>query len=312
MTDISKSATSEHSLDEKRAARSTQQSKLDVVIVGAGFSGMYLLHKFRSAGMNALVLEQGGDVGGTWYWNRYPGARCDIPTIEYSFSFDKELEQNWDWQELMAAQPEILDYANNFADRFDIRSGVEFSTKVTKATFNEDNDRWSVETDHAQTYDCQFFIMATGCLSVPNWPAIKGIDAYEGQTIHTGLWPHEKVDFKNKRVGIIGTGSSAVQSIPVIAETAESLTVFQRTPVYTFPAGNHDLDDEFRAGIKAKYNDIRETQRASLGGMALFGVMGRLQEVGEEKILECSEEKTLATAKGRRFIFTPPLCRCRS
>jgi cyclohexanone monooxygenase len=270
---------------------SPNKKNLDVIVVGAGFSGMYLLHKFRAAGLNCLVLEQGHDVGGTWYWNRYPGARCDIPTIEYSYSFDRELEQSWDWQELMAAQPEILDYANNFADRFEIRSGVQFGTKVSAAVFDEVGERWSVETDQGETLDSQFFIMATGCLSVPNWPTIEGQHDFKGQVIHTALWPHEEVDFRGKRVGIIGTGSSAVQSIPVIAETAEHLTVFQRTPVYTFPAGNHDLDDEFRDNIKAKYDEIRDTQRGSLGGMALFGVMGRLQEVGEDKITECSTEE---------------------
>mgnify|MGYP003966738947 FL=1 len=269
----------------------TSSDNYDVVVVGAGFSGMYLVKKLRGLGLNFVILEQGGDVGGTWYWNRYPGARCDIPTVEYSYSFDKELEQSWDWQELMAAQPEILTYANQVADNYDLRDSMRFNTRVASADFDENEHSWTLVTDTGDEYLARYFIMATGCLSVPNWPDIEGREDYAGRTIHTGLWPHEKVDFTGLRVGIIGTGSSAVQSIPEIAKTAKELKVFQRTPVYTFPAGNHPLDDDFRADIKARYEDIRETQRGSLGGMAMFGVMGRLQEVGTEKIADCSEEE---------------------
>ena len=269
----------------------TSSDNYDVVVVGAGFSGMYLVKKLRDLGLNFVILEQGGDVGGTWYWNRYPGARCDIPTVEYSYSFDKELEQSWDWEELMAAQPEILTYANQVADNYDLRDAMRFNTRVASADFDENENSWTVVTDTGDEYLARYFIMATGCLSVPNWPDIEGREDYAGRTIHTGLWPHEKVDFTGLRVGIIGTGSSAVQSIPEIAATAKQLKVFQRTPVYTFPAGNHALDDDFRADIKARYEDIRETQRGSLGGMAMFGVMGRLQEVGTEKIADCSEEE---------------------
>ena len=275
----------------KKSNPKTSSDNYDVVVVGAGFSGMYLVKKLRDLGLNFVILEQGGDVGGTWYWNRYPGARCDIPTVEYSYSFDKELEQSWDWQELMAAQPEILTYANQVADNYDLRDSMRFNTRVASADFDENEHSWTLVTDTGDEYLARYFIMATGCLSVPNWPDIEGREDYAGRTIHTGLWPHEKVDFTGLRVGIIGTGSSAVQSIPEIAKTAKELKVFQRTPVYTFPAGNHPLDDDFRADIKARYEDIRETQRGSLGGMAMFGVMGRLQEVGTEKIADCSEEE---------------------
>lgn len=275
----------------KKSNPKTSSDNYDVVVVGAGFSGMYLVKKLRDLGLNFVILEQGGDVGGTWYWNRYPGARCDIPTVEYSYSFDKELEQSWDWQELMAAQPEILTYANQVADNYDLRDAMRFNTRVASADFDENENSWTVVTDTGDEYLARYFIMATGCLSVPNWPDIEGREDYAGRTIHTGLWPHEEVDFTGLRVGIIGTGSSAVQSIPEIAKTAKELKVFQRTPVYTFPAGNHPLDDDFRADIKARYEDIRETQRGSLGGMAMFGVMGRLQEVGTEKIADCSEEE---------------------
>ena len=263
--------------------------RVDVVVVGAGFSGMYLIIKLRELGFSFAVLEQGTDVGGTWYWNRYPGARCDIPTIEYSYSFDKELEQSWDWQELMAAQPEILSYANHVADRYDLRKDIEFSTRVKGAQFDESESRWLVEAEDGRNWSSQYLVMATGCLSVPNWPDIQGRDDYAGRVIHTGLWPHEDVDFTGKRVGIIGTGSSAVQSIPEIAQTAEELLVFQRTPVYTFPAGNHELDGDFRQDIKERYDEIREMQRASMAGMALYGVMGRLQDFADVNILDLTD-----------------------
>lgn len=269
-----------------------KETVLDVVVVGAGFSGMYLVIKLRELGLDFTVLEQGADVGGTWYWNRYPGARCDIPTIEYSYSFDKELEQSWNWQELMAAQPEILNYANHVADRYDVRDDIRFNTKVASARYDEEASNWTVVTEAGEVFVCRFFVMATGCLSVPNWPDIPGREDYEGEVIHTGLWPHARdgrVDFSGQRVGIIGTGSSAVQSIPEIAQSAEQLYVFQRTPVYTFPAGNHELDEAFRVDIKGRYEEIRELQRASMAGMALYGVMGRLQDLADVNIKDLSD-----------------------
>ena len=284
---------------------SANTNEFDVVIVGAGFSGMYLVHRCRNLGLSCVVLEQGDDIGGTWYWNRYPGARCDVPTVEYSYSFDPELEQTWDWSELMCTQPEILKYANHVADRFDLRADMRFGRRVSAATFDEARGRWQVTAEAeateagtakagpAEHYDAQHLIMATGCLSVPNWPEIPGRDDFTGTVYHTGLWPHEPVDFTGLRVGIIGTGSSAVQSIPEIARDAEHLHVFQRTPVYTMPAENEPLDDAFRDDIKARYAEIRDTQRTSLAGMALYGVMGRLQEQWEVNILDCSEEDLL-------------------
>ena len=230
------------------------QNEFDVVVVGAGFSGMYLLHKLRQAGLSARVLEAGKDVGGTWYWNRYPGARCDVPSIEYSFSFSSELQQEWQWTEVMAAQPEILDYANHIAERFELRNDIEFSTSVTSAHFEEVEQRWHVKTDSGNEYAARFCIMATGCLSVPNTPQISGADDFAGDVFHTGNWPAEGVDFSKRRVGIIGTGSSAIQSIPVIAEQAEHLTVFQRTPNYTMPAHNRPLSDDFRKQAIKNYD----------------------------------------------------------
>ena len=270
---------------------SKSPERFDVVVVGAGFSGMYLVHRCRSLGLSCVVLEQGSDVGGTWYWNRYPGARCDIPTVEYSFSFDPELEQAWDWSELMGAQPEILEYANHVADRFDLRRDIRFDCRVRAARFDETNQRWTIETETDDLYEAPYFVLATGCLSKPNWPAIAGRESFRGKVLHTALWPHEPVTFHGERVGIIGTGSSAIQSIPEIAKTASHLHVFQRTPNYTMPAENHPLDDDFRREIKANYAALRDTQRHSIAGMARYGVMGRIQEVGSEGILEVDDDE---------------------
>ena len=245
--------------------------ELDSLIVGAGFAGMYALHRLRGQGLRVRVLEAGSDVGGTWYWNRYPGARCDVPSIEYSYSFSEELEQEWDWAEVMAAQPEILRYAGHVADRFDLRRDIQFDTRVSSAHYDEERQRWRVATDAGAVFEARFCIMATGCLSAPNTPPIEGAETYAGPVYHTGRWPHEGVDFTGVRVGIIGTGSSGVQAIPVIAEQARHLTVFQRTPNYTMPARNRNLSDEFRRQAKADYADIRRLQRESLVGIAGYG-----------------------------------------
>jgi cyclohexanone monooxygenase len=238
----------------------------DVVIVGAGFSGLYLLHKMRELGLSARVFEAGGDVGGTWYWNRYPGARCDIESMEYSYSWSEELEQEWDWSERYSAQPEILAYLSHVAERFGLRDDITFSTRVTAAHFDEASERWTVTTDSGETVSARFVVMATGCLSSPNKPEFEGEDDFEGETYLTGLWPHEGVDFTGKTVGVIGTGSSAIQSIPIIAREAASVTVFQRTPNYAIPAHNHPLDPEYRQEIKAGYRAVREEAREGRAG----------------------------------------------
>jgi cyclohexanone monooxygenase len=251
-------------------SRSSVQ-ELDALIVGAGFAGMYALHRLRGQGLRVHAVEAGSDVGGTWYWNRYPGARCDVPSIEYSYSFSKELEQDWDWTEVMAAQPEILEYANHVADRFDLRRDISFDTRVSAVHYDDEGKRWRITTDGGDVFEARFCLMATGCLSTPVTPEIEGADDFAGDVYHTGRWPHEGVDFTGVRVGIIGTGSSGVQSIPVIAEQARHLTVFQRTPNYTMPAGNGPLDDEFRRQAKADYAQIRQTQRESMIGLAGYG-----------------------------------------
>jgi cyclohexanone monooxygenase len=275
--------------------------ELDVVVVGAGFSGMYALHRLRGAGLRVRVFEAGADVGGTWYWNRYPGARCDVPSVEYSYSFSKELEQEWDWSEVMAAQPEILRYANHVADRFDLRRDIALETRVASAHYDEGRLRWRVVTERGEAYDARFCIMATGCLSTPNTPTIEGADDFSGPVYHTGRWPHEGVDFSGVHVGIIGTGSSGVQAIPVIAEQARHLTVFQRTPNYTLPAGNRPLTDADREHTKAVYNDLRKGERESQGGFVLgFGGTGPMV-MPTELILETTAEERSAAVEAEGF-----------
>ena len=234
----------------------------DAVVVGAGFAGLYMLHRLRGLGFTARVYEAGGGVGGTWYWNRYPGARCDVESMQYSFSFSEELDQQWDWSEKYAPQPEILAYANHVADRFDLRRHIRFDTRVTAATFDETANCWRIETDGGDKVSAKFCIMAVGCLSAPNRPPFKGIEDFRGPIHHTGQWPHQGVDFSGLRVGIIGTGSSAIQSIPIIAQQASSLTVFQRTATYSVPAWNEKLTPEYRNAVKADYPALRAKGRA--------------------------------------------------
>jgi cyclohexanone monooxygenase len=236
----------------------TGEGGLDLLIVGAGFAGLYMLHRARLLGFAARVLEAGDDVGGTWYWNRYPGARCDIESLEYSYGFDEALQQEWRWSERFAAQPEILAYARHVTERFDLRRDIRFGVRVAGARFDEARDVWTVASTAGRTWRARFLVMATGCLSSTNLPAIPGRDTFAGRSFHTGRWPHEPVDFRGRRVGVIGTGSSAVQSIPVIAREAAAVTVFQRTATYSVPAHNAPLDAAYEARIKADYRGFRE------------------------------------------------------
>src|SRR3978361_1557583 len=205
------------------------EDQFDGGVVGAGFAGMYMLHRLRGLGLSARVYEQGDGVGGTWYWNRYPGARCDVESMQYSYSFSDELQQQWDWSERYAPQPEILKYANHVADRFDLRPDIQFNTRVERAVFDETTNLWSVATSQGNTVTAKFFVLATGCLSNAKMPDIKGLDRFQGKVYHTGHWPHEEVDFTGQRVAVIGTGSSGIQSVPIIAEQASQLTVFHPT-----------------------------------------------------------------------------------
>ena len=208
-----------------------QTQEFDVVIVGAGLAGLYQLLKLRQLGLTAVIIEKADQVGGTWHWNRYPGARCDIPSLEYSYQFDEDLQQEWNWSEKYSAQPEILEYINHVADRFELRDGIQFNEEVIKAEFDEVNSSWKIKTSESN-YESRFVIFATGCLSVPNKPDFEGLENFEGQLLQTSTWPQEEQNFSGKRVAIIGTGSSAIQSIPLIAEQADQLYVFQRTPNY--------------------------------------------------------------------------------
>jgi len=233
----------------------------DVVVVGAGFGGMYMLYRLRELGFSVRVYEQGGGVGGTWYWNRYPGARCDVESMQYSYSFSEELQQEWDWSERYAPQPEILRYANHVADRFKLRSDMEFNTAVEACAFDERANIWSVTLAGGKTVTAKFVVLATGCLSNARKPDIKGLDRFEGAVYHTGNWPHEEIDFTGLRVGIIGTGSSGIQSVPVIAAQATHLTVFQRTPQFSIPARNAPLTAEERETFRHNYPEIRRFAR---------------------------------------------------
>jgi cyclohexanone monooxygenase len=233
----------------------------DVVVVGAGFAGMYMLHRLRKRGVSARVYEQGGDVGGTWYWNRYPGARCDVESMQYSYSFDDELQQQWDWSERYAPQPEILKYANHVADRFKLRGDIQLNTRVDRAVFDENANTWSVTTSDGKTVTAKYVVLATGCLSNARMPDIKGLAGFKGKVYHTGHWPHEPVDFTGQRVGVIGTGSSGIQAVPVIAAQASHLTVFQRTANFSIPARNAALTAREREAFRARYPEIRRFAR---------------------------------------------------
>ena len=231
----------------------------DVVVVGAGVAGLYAVHRAAEAGLDVAGIEAGHGVGGTWYWNRYPGARCDVESVDYSYSFDRELEQTWTWSERYATQPEIQAYFDHVADRYGLRERFDFGRSVISATFDEASSTWTLVTDGGVEYRTRFVVMATGCLSAPIRPDLPGIDDFAGETYFTAQWPDEQVDFTGKRVALIGTGASGIQAAPIIAEQAQSLTVFQRTANYTVPAPNAPLTDEDQRRIQEEYPSRRET-----------------------------------------------------
>jgi cation diffusion facilitator CzcD-associated flavoprotein CzcO len=239
----------------------------DAVIVGAGFAGLYMLHRLRTLGFSARVCEAGSGVGGTWFWNRYPGARCDVESMEYSYQFSDELQQQWEWTERYAGQPEILRYVNHVAEKFDLRRDIQFDTRVAAASFDEASGRWRIKTGNGGEFTARYCIMATGCLSSANIPKLAGLETFQGRRYHTGHWPHQRVDFTGLRVGVIGTGSSAIQSIPIIAGEAEQLYVFQRTPNYAVPARNAPLDPRVQQAIKADYAGLRQRAKTMRNGI---------------------------------------------
>lgn len=257
---------------------------LDAVIVGAGFAGLYMLHRLRELGLSAQVLEAGGGVGGTWYWNRYPGARCDVESMAYSYQFSEELQQEWVWTERYASQPEILRYVNHVTDRFDLRRDIQFDTRVESAMFDEETSRWTLQTDRGDRVSAKYCIMATGCLSAPNKPSFPGIDSFEGRSYHTGHWPHDGVDFAGKRVAVIGTGSSAIQAIPILAEQADHLTIFQRTANYSVPAHNAPLHPEAQAEIKADYAGFRHHSSQTPSGIEMHANDASAAEASREDL----------------------------
>ncbi|PWV99342.1 cation diffusion facilitator CzcD-associated flavoprotein CzcO [Paenibacillus cellulosilyticus] len=247
----------------------SNQNTFDAVVIGAGFAGMYMLHRLRNAGFSTRVYEKGGGVGGAWYWSRYPGARCDSESIYYNYTFSEEIYQEWSWSSRYPEQAEILRYLNFVADKLDLRRDIQFDSEIAGAAYDEANNHWRIDLKDGTSVTAKYLITGMGCISVnaTNIPQIKGLDSFEGAWYHTGAWPHDKVDFTGKRVGVIGTGSSGVQSIPVIAQEAEHLTVFQRTPQYSVPAGNHPYDPAFIQQAKENFSDLRRQMHESMGGI---------------------------------------------
>ncbi|MEU1820428.1 NAD(P)/FAD-dependent oxidoreductase [Streptomyces roseifaciens] len=261
--------------------------QLDAVVVGAGFSGLYQLYRLRELGLRTRVFEACEDIGGTWYRNRYPGARCDVESTSYSFSFSPELDQEWDWSERYATQPELLRYLHHVADRFDLRKDITLQTRVTRAVYDESAHIWQVTTDGGETVTTRFVVLATGCMSAVKEPDIPGAGTFAGRSLHTADWPHEGVDLTGRRVAVIGTGCSGVQAIPLLAEQAAGLTVFQRTPVYALPALNRPLTAAENAEFKARYPEFRAAQRRSRGGTVF--------ELPTRSALEVDEAERTAT-----------------
>ncbi|WP_336879544.1 NAD(P)/FAD-dependent oxidoreductase [Rhodococcus globerulus] len=259
-----------------------QTPDCDAIVVGAGFAGLYALHSLRQRGLSVRGFEAGSSVGGTWFWNRYPGARCDVDSADYSYSFDDDLQQEWIWTERFPAQPEILSYLEHVADRFDLRKEITFGTRVTSADFDETAGLWTITTDDGDSVTGRWVVMATGALSSARMPELAGQQDFRGEVHHTGHWPSQGVEFTGKRVGVIGTGSSGVQAIPLIAEQAEHLTVFQRTPGFVIPARNRPLGPDELDEIKADYPTRRQNLRESHGGWILPPPVGLALETAPE------------------------------
>jgi cyclohexanone monooxygenase len=244
-----------------------ESNAYDAIVVGAGFAGLYMLHRLRLQGMRVRVFEAGDGVGGTWFWNCYPGARCDVESMQYSYSFSEEIQQAWVWSERYPRQEEILKYINHVADHLNLRTDIQFNTQVIGGQFQPNSTTWSVQTSDGQSHTARFLITATGCLSASRVPDMPGLDGFKGEWFHTGQWPKTAVDFKGKRVGVIGTGSSGIQLIPMIAKEAKELVVFQRTPNFSIPAWNRPLSIEEQDAWKASYAEHRQRARNTRSGI---------------------------------------------
>lgn len=259
--------------------------RFDVVVIGAGFSGMYALHRLRQQGRRVVCLEAGDGVGGTWYWNRYPGARVDIESMQYSYSFDEDLQQEWSWSEHFSPQPDLEAYANHVADRFDLREDIRFETRVDELTFDESADEWHVGTVWGDHFIARHVVAATGSLDVSNVPDWPGLDRFRGEAYHTSRWPKQGVDLAGKRVGLIGTGSTGIQITPEVAAVAEHLTVFQRTPNFSLPSRNRKLDPEYVRDWKENYPERRKQILDTHGAVLMSNV------AEQRSIFDYSEEE---------------------
>ena len=280
---------------ESSEAGERRDGDFDAVVIGAGAAGLYMLHRLRGLGLRARVFEQGDGVGGTWYWNRYPGARCDVESWDYCYSFSEELEQEWDWTERFPTQPELERYFNHVADRFDLRRDIQFDTRVERARFDEGTNRWIIDTSDGATVTARYLVSAAGCLSEVNKPSIRGAETFAGTQLHTARWPAEGVDVAGKRVGVIGTGSSGVQVIPQVAQTAEHVYVFQRTAQYTVPARNRPLDDEARKELKESFGERQAFKRTTPAGLSrpivAVSAVPEMDETTRAEILEASWQR---------------------
>lgn len=275
----------------KKSAPNNDVIKLDVLIIGAGFSGLYQLLTLRDKlGLSTKITEAGDGVGGTWYWNRYPGARCDSESYAYSFYFDKELLEEWQWSERYPGQAEVVRYLNYVADKFDLKRDIKFNSRVLSAHYNQSRNKWVVKTELGQQFECTYLITAVGCLSSTNTPKFPGQDRFEGDWYHTGQWPHEGVDFTGKRVGQIGTGSTGIQTIPIIAETASHLTIFQRSANYSVPATNRPLNADFQKYLRGNYDDIKKMIQSNTNGHPFAFSDRKVFDVSDEEREEIFEE----------------------
>ena len=275
--------------------------QFDAVVVGAGFSGLRMLHELRSLGLSAVVIEAGDDVGGTWWWNKYPGARTDTEAWYYCYSFSKEIIEEWNWSERFPPQEEVLCYLTFVADRLELRKDIEFKTRVESATYDETRNHWILTTDRGQDYQAKYFISASGALSQPFLPDFPGVDSFEGRSLLPSRWPDEDIDFSGKRVAIVGTGATGVQLTPILAQTAEHVTVFQRTPNYVLPARNHTLSKQHMQGIRSEYDLIWERAHKQAFGFGIEMIDRPLPSVTPEeaqRILEAGWE-----TGGFRFLF---------